>query len=324
MVEISVQEIEGFSRRMKSGNREDADSARDAAELMKAISDTMVVLETSFALLDTLHSGRILLLARRMLKYSFPSLDGFANECAQGGFKREAIAETFHFPSVEQLGLGRGEERAYEKAVRASCDYLGQSLAIAARFYFNHKIPYNKFKHGLSFSPTRIGGDEGIEATVVLDRREDLSRIRAEHVPLDRRPLPPGIDWFNIFALIPLRPNVLDFYLSILGKAAEIIDCATRNLENWVANCGQDYWPVFIFETEDTATELLGPLEKAASRVQRNMLHIRHHVVLNFPLEPTSQAYVKDALAVDRIATFSSRPDTEIHPAAAVNVDVND
>ncbi len=248
---------------------------------MDVLAKIMMLIEGLLALSDAIsdpakgYAG----IAQAMTEYGL-SLQFIARFRA----KRVDLWQLAGLPQLEKLPINKQEREELKLALDETVKIFEQFLATIIHFYECNKIPYNKFKHGLSLIPgMQLKNPQQQTVASVLaaldtkDKPPDCTcfEMKERLVPLD-------VGWFNTVCLVP--PPQKGNHELIINSLLSAIPFLTSNHMFYAVNCGEDYFPLKLNPDGTYVPMLLFPkdsrylkeeekrrLEPIISKVAQNM-----------------------------------------------------
>jgi len=208
---------------------------------MDVLAKIMMLIEGLLALSDAIsdpakgYAG----IARAMTEYGL-NLQFIARFRA----KQVDLWQLAGLPQLEKLPINKQEREELKLALDETVKIFEQFLATIIHFYECNKIPYNKFKHGLSMIPGMQlkNPQQQIVGSV-------LAALEAKDKPPDctcfemkERLVPPDVGWFNTVCLVP--PPQKGNHELIINSLLSAIQFLTSNHMFYAVNCGEDYFPL--------------------------------------------------------------------------------
>jgi len=162
----------------------DALNAIKGMIVLSALSKIMVLIESFLRMTDALGKD-FKKLPNEMLRYSSKrSLDTILDKAKNGYLSKDEIWRIFGFPHIEDLPLSKEEKYLVEKVLDHSADQIRTFYERIAQFYDDHRIAYNKFKHGLSvivgLEPTTTYHNNSL--ILILDMWRKIDKIRCRYL----------------------------------------------------------------------------------------------------------------------------------------------
>jgi hypothetical protein len=147
-------------------------------------------------------------------------------------------------PELKKLPITEQEKEELKLVFDETVKMFEQFFATIIRFYESNKIPYNKFKHGLSLiSGMQLKNpQQQIVATVIaaLDTKPNPPDFTC--FEMNQRLVPPNIGWFNTVCFVP--PSEMGSHRLIINSLLGVIPFLTTNHLFYAVNCGEDYFPL--------------------------------------------------------------------------------
>lgn len=147
-------------------------------------------------------------------------------------------------PDLKKLPINEQEREDLKLALDETVKMFEKFFATIIHFYECNKIPYNKFKHGMSLIPGMKlkSSTQGIVTSVVaaLDTRDKSPDYTC--FEMKDRLVPPDIGWFNTVCFVP--PPQMGKNALIINSLLGVIPFLTSNHLFYAVNCGEDYFPL--------------------------------------------------------------------------------
>jgi hypothetical protein len=147
-------------------------------------------------------------------------------------------------PALEKLIISEQERAALKTVFEETLKVFEQFLRTIIDFYECNRIPYNKFKHGLSMVPGMALKNPQQEIVVRVltaldrgDKRPDCTCIETTE-----RLVPPQVGWFNTLCFVPSPQK--EKYELIANSLSSAISFMVSNHMFYAVNCGEDYFPL--------------------------------------------------------------------------------
>jgi hypothetical protein len=183
-------------------------------------------------------------------------------------------------------------------------------------FYELNKIIYNKFKHGMLFTPglSLNAKLEGIPQSVFM--AFDLLARKPEILCFQRKDVsPPGLDWFNTYSMLVYGEKSVGKCLEIVDELVTLSEYILWNHLLWALNCGQDYLPASltpegVFKINMILNKPLTEKEtetvlKIFDKISPNMHVINLNINLNFNFSPEKFEILRNCLLKNQVATIT-------------------
>lgn len=158
--------------------------------------------------------------------------------------KRVDLWKLAGLPELKKLSINDQEREELKRPLDETVKIFEQFLATIVHFYECNKIPYNKFKHGLSLIPRMElkNPQQQIVASisVALDTRKKPPECTC--FEMKERLVPSDLGWFNTLCFVP-APQMGNHAL-ILNSLLSAIPFLTSNHLFYAVNCGEDYFPL--------------------------------------------------------------------------------
>ena len=147
-------------------------------------------------------------------------------------------------PALEELRINGHEKDALKGALEETVKIFEQFFTTIIEFYECNKIPYNKFKHGLSLIPGMALKNPQQETVAhvltALDRRKQQPDCTC--IQTTEKLVPPEVGWFNTLCFVASpQKEKYDLILNSLSSATSFM---TSNHMFYAVNCGEDYFPL--------------------------------------------------------------------------------
>jgi len=163
-----------------------------------------------------------------------------------------------HAPTSPKHFVPRGTRRWFvlscssNNSIRPKFLYIKLIMTHYTSFYDEHRIAYNKFKHGLSvvvgLKPKISGYDS--PAVLVMDMQNKVESLRCRYLQA-RNTLPDEYRWFNTLSIIAIREKTFEKYSEILADLKTLVQGIDDNHFVRGTNCGTDYMPKAIPTSKD-------------------------------------------------------------------------
>lgn len=147
-------------------------------------------------------------------------------------------------PELKKLPISEKEREELKPAFDETVKIFEKMFEGIIHFYECNKIPYNKFKHGLSLIPgmqLKNPQEETVAPVILaLDTRDKPPY--GTSFEMKRSLDPPGTHWFNTLCFVP--PPKQGNYDLIINSLLSAISFLTSNHLYYAVNCGEDYFPL--------------------------------------------------------------------------------
>jgi hypothetical protein len=147
-------------------------------------------------------------------------------------------------PELEKLPINLQEREELKRALDETVRIFEQFLATIIDFYECNKIPYNKFKHGLSVIPgMQLRNPQGEIFARVLAALDTKSKAPPYTcIEMKERLVPPDVGWYNAVCFV--APPNRNKHQLIINSLLSAIPFLTSNHLFYAVNCGEDYFPL--------------------------------------------------------------------------------
>jgi hypothetical protein len=187
--------------------------------------------------------------------YHSPDITGFIRELLSGRYETSPvkIRQVFGLPAVESFDANVQDAKVIDEIFdRYTRFHLG-SLKTVAQYYNDHRIAYNKLKHGLCI----IAGMKLHDAPAVLHLPSTAVWI------LDKKDRPPSVqhakaslealkpylhEWVNTLVLLPYDKDHKQGLRQTVDLILQLCWIVVNNQLLWAENCGSNFFPVDLKE----------------------------------------------------------------------------
>jgi hypothetical protein len=265
------------------------------------VSKEMMMLETLFGLAIAL-LGEYKDIPRKMMAYNQRKIDGFAKRLMKNTLSSDEMWKIIGFPDLNNLNLTPAENQTILKVLDRSANDLHEYFRTLAQFYFEHKSPYNRFKHGFSIMAGYESSGDPNGLTFVLDKK---TRLQGRFFRLTTGIMHEGFNWFNVVSFVPYSSQALNYHEEILDLIAETLQQVIKNHLAYAYNLGADYYPEKITTRGNLPEEDLKSANAIVKRLRENMHQIENPIFkISLTLKGENLSRLRARFAESHIATL--------------------
>ncbi len=278
--------------------------------VLSALSKIMVLIESFFRVTDALSREYKKLSSKMLEYYQSDSLNGVLDKAKNSTMGKDTIWRVFGFPRVEDLPLSYYEKKIVEVVLNHAIEHIETFYRSIARFYDNHRIAYNKFKHGLSvlvgLEPKTTFLDNPL--ILVMDVQKKIDKIRCECLK-GKLKLPDEYGLFNAVSVIPVREATFNEFSGILADMKGLVQAIADNHFVRGINCGIGYLPKNIHTAKDFPKGVFRNFQKIADEKIAPITYLMQPPTFKFELDfgkPLSES-LRAQLEKENVATIIIR-----------------
>jgi len=254
--------------------------------VLSALSKIMVLIESFLRVTEALSKNYKTLPSRMLEYYSPDSLNKVLDKAKYETWEKDEIWRVFGFPYTEDLPLTQDEKDVAEKVLNHGVELIKTFYKSIARFYDDHRISYNKFKHGLSvvvgLEPTTTILDNPL--ILVMDVHKKINRIRCNCL-IGKLKLPGEYELFNAISVIPMREATINEFSGILADMKGLVQAIADNHFVRGINCGIGYLPKNIHTAKDFPEDIFKTFQKIADEKIAPMTYLMQPPTFKFEID---------------------------------------
>ncbi len=272
---------------------------------LSALSKIMILIESFLCISDSLISD-FKNIPEKMLKYRQKTIDKFIDKVKKGRLTIDDIWRIYGFPDTENLSLKDKEKAIVKEILTHSAEHIITFYKKIVKFYDNHRIPYNKFKHGLSIITGLKSLKEDYPLIAAIDRYrfEDIKKFKGSYIS-SKKMFFPDLEWFNLISLVPYGDETFKEYNDILSDLKRLVTSLVDNHFIRGVNLGTNYLPKNILTSKSFPERKFRKLKEIADTKIYPKMYIPHPI---FKLELTIKGpllkELKKHLEVNKIVTI--------------------
>jgi len=226
-------------------------------------------------------------LSGRMLEYYSPgSLNKVLDKAKYENWEKDEIWRVFGFPRTEDLPLTKDEKDVVEKVLNHGVKTIKTFYERISRFYDDHRISYNKFKHGLSvvvgLEPATTILDNPL--IMVMDVQKKIDKMRCNCLKGELK-LPDEYGLFNTISVIPMCDATYIEFSDILDVMKGLMQAIADNHFVRGTNCGIDYLPKNIPTAKEFPEDVFKRFQKIANEKIAPMTYLMQPPTFKFEID---------------------------------------